>query len=58
MFELLGTKTDLHRLDIIRNTIPSLKSVTSADVQRTAQRYLTTAKTWKAEIKPESAGSH
>ena len=58
VFELLGTQTDPRRLDIIRNTIPALKSVTSADVQRTAQRYLTTAKTWKAEIKPESAGSH
>ena len=56
--ELLGAQTDPRRLDIVRNTVPDLKAVTAMDVQQVAQRYLTTAKTWRAEIKPVAAGLH
>jgi zinc protease len=56
-YELLGAQTDARRLDIIRKTVPDLKAVTAAEVQKVAQMYLTTAKMWRAEIKP-AAGSH
>jgi zinc protease len=56
-YELLGAQTDARRLDIIRNTVPDLKAVTAAEVQKVAQMYLTTANVWRAEIKP-AAGSH
>jgi len=57
-YELLGAQTDPRRLDIIRNTVYDLKAVTAVEVQQLAQIYLTTAKTWRAEIKPVAAGSH
>ncbi len=55
---LMGAQTDPRRLDIIRDTIPDLKRVTSADVQRVAKTYLIDAKAWKAVITPEPAGQH
>ena len=49
---LIGAQTDPRRLDIIRETLPDLKRVTAADVQRTAQIYLSDAKAWKAVVTP------
>jgi zinc protease len=57
-YELLGAQTDPRRLDIVRNTISDLKAVTAAEVQQVAQIYLTTPKSWRAEIKSVAARSH
>ena len=53
---LIDAQTDPRRLDIIRGTLPDLKRVTAADVQRTAQIYLTDAKAWKAIVTPAPNG--
>ena len=56
-YELSGAQTDPRRLDLIRSSIPDLKRVTAADVQRVAREYLTAAKAWKVEVKPEQSGA-
>ena len=45
---------DPRRLDIIRETLPALKRITAADVQRVAQTYLSETKAWKAIVTPAS----
>ncbi|HEV2630816.1 MAG TPA: hypothetical protein VGV41_19505 [Pseudolabrys sp.] len=51
---LVGAQVDPRRLDIIRETLPALKRVTAADVQRVAQTYLSETKAWKAIVTPAS----
>ena len=58
VFALIKAQADPRRLSIIRDTVPELKHVTAADVQRAAQTYLSDAKAWNAVIKPEPAGAH
>lgn len=53
--ELIGTQTDPRRLDIVRNALPALEKVSSADVQHVAQTYLVDAKAWEAVVTPEAA---
>jgi zinc protease len=47
-----GVQRDPRRLDVVRTTIPALKAVTSADVQKMAQTYLDDAHIWKLNIEP------
>ncbi len=55
---LVGAQTDPRRLDLVRTTIPALKHVTAADVQRMAQAYLLDDKAWRFEVQPRaSAGA-
>jgi zinc protease len=51
---LAGAQTDERRLELIRQARPRLERVTTADVQRVAQKYLTDAKAWKLVVKPQS----
>jgi zinc protease len=50
---LAGAQTDERRLDLIRRARPRLETVTAADVQRVAQKYLTDAKAWKLVVTPK-----
>lgn len=52
--QLAFTQTDPRRLAIIRDQIQGLEKVTAADVQRSAQAYLTDARAFKLEVRPEA----
>jgi len=49
-----GVQRDPRRLDVVRSTIPALKAVTAANVQKMAQTYLDDAHIWKLNIEPRS----
>jgi zinc protease len=50
---LSGAQTDERRLDLIRQARPRLETVTAADVQRVARKYLTDDKAWKLVVTPK-----
>jgi zinc protease len=51
--QLSGAQTDPRRLDAIRSALAGVESVTAADVQAVAQRYLRDDKAWKLVIRPK-----
>ena len=59
---LAGAQTDPRRLDYIRQTLPRLSSVSAADVQRVAQKWLRADRAFRIEVTPAStiaqAGGH
>jgi zinc protease len=50
---LTGVQADERRLKLIHDALPQLQNVTSADVQRVAQRYLTDARAFKLMVVPK-----
>jgi zinc protease len=50
---LAGAQTDSRRLDYIRQTLPRLSSVTAADVQRVAKRWLRPDRAFRVEVLPD-----
>jgi zinc protease len=51
--QLAGAQTDPRRLAAIRESIPGLRKVTPADVQRVAREYLVDAKAYRLVVTPE-----
>ena len=51
---LTGIQSDERRLKLIRDALPQLKTVTAADVQRVAQKYLTDTRAFKVMVLPKS----
>jgi zinc protease len=49
-----GVQTDERRLKLIRDARPGLETVTPADVQRVARKYLTDARAWKLVVAPKT----
>ena len=54
---LAGSQEDPRLLDIIRTTIPDLKSVTAADVQKAAQDYLKPEKAYRIVVVPQGTAA-
>lgn len=52
---LAGVQTDPRRLEAVRTQIADVESVTAADVQAAAKRYLTDAAAFRLKIVPETA---
>jgi zinc protease len=50
---LSGAQTDERRLKLIREVRPGLETVTLADVQRVARKYLTDERAWKLIVAPK-----
>jgi zinc protease len=50
---LVGVQTDERRLKLIRDARPGLESVTPADVQRVAKKYLTEERAWRLVVAPK-----
>jgi zinc protease len=50
---LAGAQTDERRLKLIRDARPGLETVTPADVQRVARKYLTDERAWKLVVAPK-----
>ena len=50
---LAGGQTDERRLKLVRDARPGLETVTPADVQRVAQKYLTDERAWKLVVSPK-----
>ncbi len=50
---LAGAQTDERRLKLIRDAQPGLQTVTAADVQRVARKYLTDERAWKLVVSPK-----
>ncbi|HXJ02261.1 MAG TPA: insulinase family protein [Micropepsaceae bacterium] len=48
-----GAQTDERRLKLIRDARPGLETVTPADVQRVARKYLTDERAWKLIVVPK-----
>ena len=46
-----GSDADPRRLDIVRDTIPGYKRITTGDVKAAATQYLTDANAWRLEVK-------
>jgi zinc protease len=53
MGALAGAQSDARRLKLVRDAKPGLETVTPADVQRVARKYLTDEKAWKLVITPK-----
>ncbi len=53
IFQLAGAQTDPRRLDYIRQTLPQLSGVTSADVQRVAVKWLRADRAFRIEVTPK-----
>ncbi|HEY3694460.1 insulinase family protein [Phenylobacterium sp.] len=51
--ELSGAQADPRRLDAVRAVLPGTERVTPADVQHAAARYLSDAKAWTLEVRPQ-----
>jgi zinc protease len=51
--ELSGAQADPRRLDAVRAILPGTERVTPADVQRAAALYLSDAKAWTLEVRPQ-----
>ena len=50
---LSGAQSDERRLKLIRDVLPGLQTVTPADVQRVARKYLTDERAWKLVVAPK-----
>jgi zinc protease len=50
---LAGAQGDERRLKLIRDARPGLETVTPADVQRVARKYLTDERAWKLMVAPK-----
>lgn len=50
---LVGAQSDERKLKLLRDAKPGLETVTAADVQRVAAKYLTDAKAWKLMVLPK-----
>jgi zinc protease len=50
---LAGGQKDERRLKLIRDARPGLQTVTPADVQRVARKYLTDERAWKLVVSPK-----
>jgi zinc protease len=50
---LAGAQTDERRLKLVRDARPGLETVTPADVQRVARKYLTDERAWKLIVAPK-----
>jgi zinc protease len=55
MGQLAGAQTDSRRLDFVRQALPRLSAVTTADVQRAAQTWLRPDRAFRIEVKPASS---
>ena len=53
MSALPGAQNDERRLKLIRDARPGLETVTPADVQRVARKYLTDERAWKLVVAPK-----
>jgi zinc protease len=52
---LSGAQNDERRLKLIRDARPGLETVTPADVQRVARKYLTDERAWKLVVSPKAS---
>jgi zinc protease len=53
--QIAAAQVDPRQFDTLRSTIPDLKRVTAADVQRAAQTYLKDETAWKLVVLPTAA---
>jgi zinc protease len=53
MGALAGAQSDERRLKLVRDARPGLETVTPADVQRVARKYLSDEKAWKLVVAPK-----
>ena len=53
MGALAGAQMDERKLKLIRDARPGLETVTPADVQRVARKYLTDERAWKLVVSPK-----